>query len=136
MEVKSKYVYTIALVDDDVVCHKLMRHYLKMEGNTCLLNFYNGQEAFEYLMNPNQSILPNLLFLDINMPICNGWSFLRKFDLLESDIKERMKIFLMSSSISPSDLDQAEQERSVAKYITKPMGKQYLLNLINNERNT
>lgn len=86
-----------------------------------LLVFRNGKEALETLTNmADDGIdLPTVIFLDINMPVLDGWQFLEEFDQI---LKEQViHIFILSSSIDPQDLKKAELFESVREFIHKPI---------------
>ena len=117
------------VVDDDEFSNKISK--------IRLLNFLKGikistftipQEGLEYLMNslPEEEII---LFLDINMPIMNGWEFLEKFDMLSTDKKARIKVFILSSSLDQNDRRKASMNKYVIDYFVKPMEKELILNL-------
>lgn len=88
----------------------------------------NGKDAFdEYLMDGDN--LPEIIFLDINMPILNGWEFL---DLLNShDLNKLPKIYMLTSSISPEDVNKSENHPLVTGYFTKPLSLDKLSELKN-----
>ncbi|TAE50932.1 MAG: response regulator [Bacteroidetes bacterium] len=93
-----------------------------------ILVFQTGQEALDYL-NANQQdadMLPEILFLDINMPIMDGFQFLEEFEKFSSVVHEKSKIIMLSSSISPKDIDRAAGSRYVKKYLNKPLNSRYL----------
>jgi two-component SAPR family response regulator len=64
------------------------------------------------------SIKPDVIFLDLNMPVINGFQFLSKYANLNI-IKENIKIFVLSSSLNPADLHRAENDPNVTKFIEK-----------------
>jgi CheY-like chemotaxis protein len=109
----------ILLVDDDPIQNlintKLLR---RAEISEEIDVAVNGKLAFDQYMNGNEE-LPELIFLDINMPIMNGWEFL---DLLDLKGYESMPIiYMLTSSISPSDIEKSENHPMVTNYITKPL---------------
>lgn len=86
-----------------------------------LLVFPNGRLALDdlNLMASEGAELPSIIFLDINMPVLDGWQFLEEFEqLLENQI---IHVFILSSSIDPLDLKRAEQFQSVREFIHKPI---------------
>ncbi len=93
-----------------------------------ILKFQTGQEALEYLSSnqDNLSELPEIVFLDINMPIMDGFQFLEDFEKFSQDVHERCKIIMLSSSISPKDIDRAASSKLVKKYLNKPLKPRYL----------
>jgi CheY-like chemotaxis protein len=74
--------------------------------------------------------LPKIIFLDLNMPVMDGFGFLAEYDKLVKDypnLKTDVKIIVLSSSISPIDIDRASTNPHVFKYLNKPLSEKYLL---------
>ncbi len=91
----------------------------------------SGPAALEYLKQvlANKETLPEIIFLDLNMPVMDGFGFLEEFDIIFKEygnIKEDCKIIVLSSSISPVDIDRASTNPYVYKYINKPLSEKYL----------
>jgi len=93
-----------------------------------ILKFQTGQEALEYLSDHQNNLgeLPEIVFLDINMPIMDGFQFLEDFEKFSDDVHAKCKIIMLSSSISPKDIDRAASSRYVKKYLNKPLKPRYL----------
>lgn len=122
----------ICLVDDEAVFHWIVGEYLRKMGiEQDLLSFYNGEEIFEYLSEGKES-LPDILLLDLNMPVCNGWKFLEKYEELKETNGSNMKIYIVSSSIDPKDKQRAESFSSIKDFISKPITDDVLLSILNN----
>ena len=66
---------------------------------------------------------PTVLLLDINMPGMNGWEFLEKYDNIDSAIKSRITVFLLSFSIDHRDKQMAANNKYVKGFLTKPFKK-------------
>jgi CheY-like chemotaxis protein len=91
----------------------------------------SGPAALKYLRDKliNKDQLPEIIFLDLNMPVMDGFGFLVEFDVLAKEhgnIKEDCKVIVLSSSISPIDIDKASTNPYVYKYINKPLSEKYL----------
>jgi CheY-like chemotaxis protein len=116
---------SVYIVDDDVVFHLIMKKLFQKTNLKLSTNYFkNGLEALEKLTsNTTESHeLPDLILLDINMPICDGWQFLDEFKNIAENIKDRIKIYLVSSSNSEDDLSKSKQYHGVVeKYYFKPM---------------
>ena len=83
----------------------------------------NGKDALEKYIE-KASTPPQVIFLDINMPIMNGWDFL---DILNKKGWDRLpKIYMLTSSISPEDIQKSEAHPMVDNYITKPLNLEKL----------
>eukprot|EP00746_Dinoflagellata_sp_MGD_P042858 gnl/MRDRNA2_/MRDRNA2_203914_c0_seq1.p2 gnl/MRDRNA2_/MRDRNA2_203914_c0~~gnl/MRDRNA2_/MRDRNA2_203914_c0_seq1.p2 ORF type:complete len:146 (+),score=8.88 gnl/MRDRNA2_/MRDRNA2_203914_c0_seq1:562-999(+) len=84
-----------------------------------------GQKA-----NPNHGKLPNLIFLDINMPELSGFQLLEKFDAMDLFKKNNIEIVILSSSKNDSDIEKSKKSGLCSSYITKPLTKDKLEKLL------
>lgn len=124
---------TIGVVDDEAVFHWIVEEYLrKMEIDNEVVSFYNGEEVYQHL-SENLEPLPDVLLLDINMPICDGWKFLEMYERFNADGKQKLKIYIMTSSIDPRDKARAQTFSSVQNFISKPVTDKILLSILNDK---
>ncbi len=116
----------LCLVDDDDIYQYTFLTQLK-DTNLAkdILLFSDGEMAMDYIEAnlSDLSSLPDVIFLDINMPIMDGWEFLEEFVRLKPDIGKEIVIYMVSSSIDPSDLDRAKAITEVSDYLIKPIIK-------------
>jgi len=116
---------TICIIDDDSILHSIMKVKLKKKAYIRnFLSFTNGKTALEYFENKENWIserLPDVIFLDINMPIMDGWQFLEHFEDISPKLVKRVDIYMLSSSIDNRDIDRAHKNKNVKAYLTKPM---------------
>jgi len=116
-------VNCIALVDDDATTNFLNKRMILKSGYAKqVVILKNGKEAIDYLseeMDENHP-RPNLILLDINMPIMNGFQFLDAYEALPETHKADQVVVLLSSSEQPLDKLEAEK-RGVDTYIAKPL---------------
>ena len=112
------------IVDDEeinlVITKKLLQHIL---GAVDILTFTDGGEALTYFSNNfDYNVWPQVnLFLDLNMPIVSGWDFLDFFRELKDEIKSRVNIYILTSSIDPIDKRRALTNSNVIACFSKPL---------------
>lgn len=110
------------IIDDDSI-HVFGAKRAIGSGNFCkeVLVFKNGKDAFDQLsqiFSLGEGI-PELILLDINMPVWDGWDFLDEF--LKLPESERVKILIMTSSVDPVDRTKAKTYKQVSNFIIKPI---------------
>jgi CheY-like chemotaxis protein len=120
---------SVMLVDDNEIDNIINEKIIEASAFAeTILVFQTGQEALDYLREnqKDDEKLPEIVFLDINMPIMDGFQFLDDFESFSENVLEKCKIIMLSSSISPKDIDRAASNRYVKKYLNKPLNKRYL----------
>jgi CheY-like chemotaxis protein len=119
-----KEIDIVMLVDDsetDNFINKRVIELTKFSKKIIINN--SGRNALEFLL-ANQHTpenLPDLIFLDINMPIVDGFVFLYEFEDFPENIKDKCKIIILSSSTNKQDIDRIVDNRYVIDYVTKPL---------------
>lgn len=121
----------IAIVDDDTIFQFTTKVKIEKLSLAETIDIYNdGEEIYEYLKSASDKELPEILLLDINMPIVDGWDFLELYGGLPSTVTSKISIFMLSSSINPVDLEKAESHPHITKYITKPISDDVLKEIL------
>ena len=110
---------TILCVDDDpitlMLCKKVIK---KAEFSEDVMFANNGQEAYELFQslvskkNKSEEFqLPQLIFLDLNMPVMNGWEFLQAYHNLGENIKSKVIVVMLTTSDNPDDEAKAKAKK-------------------------
>jgi CheY-like chemotaxis protein len=87
-------------------------------------------EGLLFIKNKYQaSTNHTVLFLDLNMPEFTGWEFLKKFEKLNEKIKDKVSIYLLSSSVIKSDWDKAEANKYVKGFVSKPLYRETIISI-------
>ena len=113
------------IIDDDatnnLICKITINRALQQSH---IVAFTDPEDGFEYFRSGQvlQSEGPVTLLLDINMPKMTGWEFLEQFDQLPDEIKNAVRIYIVSSSIAQLDQDRAQANKYVQQYLCKPLG--------------
>ncbi|WP_416864401.1 MAG: response regulator [Imperialibacter sp.] len=126
-------VKNLFLVDDDDIYTYLTTATIKETSLVEVIKvFGNGQEAIDFLTENknNPDSLPDVIFLDLAMPIMDGWGFLEEFIELHPFIGKKIEIYVCTSSISPDDLEKVKRITLVSDYIIKPLSQEILVKLI------
>lgn len=120
---------TIALIDDDEIFQFTTSRIIKLTNLPFnITQFFNGEQAMTYLSNNAQQPdkLPDIILLDINMPVIDGWMFLDEFKTLAKKLKKKITIYMVSSSIAPEDIRRAKSNPFVSDYLVKPVSAETL----------
>ncbi len=120
---------TVMLVDDNDTDNFISQKIIELTGFSKKIIVKNsGKSALEYLQtNENDADnLPELIFLDINMPIVDGFVFLFEFERFSDLLKNKCKIAILSSSDNKRDIERIVDNQYVIKYITKPLTEEAL----------
>ncbi|NKI25600.1 response regulator [Arenibacter sp. 6A1] len=122
-----------SIIDDDELYIFLIKKTLTKVAPIQFTNvFGNGLDAINFIKEnrENQDLLPDVLLLDLNMPIMDGWEFLEAYTKLKPTICKPIAIYICSSSISPDDVIAAENHIEVTDYIVKPLSKEKINQLL------
>ena len=128
----------VLLIDDEAGTNLLNQ---KIVDNARVTEFVevrlNGQQAIHRLAELHtqaQSLeiarLHVLIFLDINMPVMDGWEFLESFESFPLQLKESCTIVMLTTSFNPDDKSRAQKHPAVHKYLIKPLTPQKFENLL------
>ena len=123
------------LVDDDEIFVFLTRKtILKTHFEGTVSVFTNGKEALDALtpMIGNPGLLPGIIFLDLSMPVMDGWGFLEEFIQMKHRFLVPITIYIVSSSVSPHEIMRAKAMADVLDFIIKPVSREKFIEIIQN----
>ena len=123
----------ICIVDDDSIYQYAMRKDLQsLEMEKELLFFNDGEEAMNFMTANliDTKSLPDIIFLDINMPIMDGFQFMEHFVQLKPRLGKKITVYMVSSSIDPEDIKRAEAISEISDYLIKPVNLGELRELV------
>jgi CheY-like chemotaxis protein len=119
----------VMLVDDNDTDNFISRRIIELSKFAKRIEVKNsGKSALQYLEENqnNPENLPDLIFLDINMPIVDGFVFLFEFEMFPESVKNKCKIAILSSSDNKRDIEKIVDNDYVIKFITKPLSNEAL----------
>lgn len=123
----AKKYRTVMLIDDNEIDNLINQKMI--EAADIAENIYThtgAKSAIEFLRNMEKlevasEVLPDVIFLDIDMPLMDGFQFLDEFEKLSNKTKNSCKIVMLTSSINPQDFDRSRKYSNVKLYLNKPL---------------
>lgn len=120
----------VLIVDDDEVNNYLCTRIINLcEFSQDVTACTNANDGLAYLKKSAPDGLPDIIFLDINMPIKTGWDFLDEYIKLEEILDKKIQIYMLSSSVYEEDISRAKGIPSVKDYISKPLSEDLLMHI-------
>jgi CheY-like chemotaxis protein len=121
----SNHYKTCLLIDDNYIDNFVTRRILESSNFAEKIIVSNSAtEAMTSLRTG--AIKPDVIFLDIRMPQMGGFEFLQEFDKLDIDNKMDIKIFMLSSSLDPTDLKKSSNNKYITHFLHKPLTQKAL----------
>jgi CheY-like chemotaxis protein len=118
--------------DDEIYTFTVKRIIDNSELAKKTLFFPNGRLAIDFFKEylHQKDSLPDLILLDINMPILNGWQFMDEFVTLRPLISKRIVVYIVSSSVDDRDMRRARAYEEVSDFIVKPITSEMFRQMI------
>ncbi len=135
-----KMIDSVLLIDDDEATNFINELLIRKAGVTnslCIAR--NGRDALELLHKCKEAAgkeiyLPKLILLDINMPVLDGFGFLKSFENLDIPGKESVVIVVLTTSLNPKDIERVKVA-GVNDFVNKPLTRESLQHLLNKHFN-
>jgi CheY-like chemotaxis protein len=125
--------FIICIVDDDEIYKFTMRKTIEMNKLARkVLIFSDGEEALDFITDNlgNNQDLPDVIFLDINMPIMDGFQFMQEYIKIKPRVGKKITIYMVSSSVDADDIEKANEISDIAGYLIKPIKASELNDII------
>jgi CheY-like chemotaxis protein len=124
---------TMYVIDDDDTYQFVIKRTIEATRLVQQIKiFSNGREAMSFLESvlEKPELLPEIILLDLTMPVMDGWNFLENYLLIKPRIGKKVIIYVVSSSINPVDVERAKNISEVTDYVVKPISKAKLIALL------
>jgi len=126
----------LIFIDDSPLDHFILKRILYKFNLAYEVNCTdNGGEVIQFLEQNRLSdnILPDIILLDLYMPQFDGWAFLEKVQQIYPYLSKSVRIYILSSSINPRDIQYAKQFSCVQSFIFKPITREVLERVVDEE---
>ena len=131
----GKKYRTVMLIDDNEIDNLINQKMIEAASVTeHIYTKKKKKSAIEFLKNMEKlemadQVLPDLIFLDIDMPLMDGFQFLDEFEKLSNVAKKKCKIVMLTSSINPQDFNRSKKYENVRLYLNKPLSHESIAKL-------
>lgn len=119
----------VFIIDDDPIHQRIAQ--IMIAKHQLYDEFVSYTEAGKALADlesnfSNLDFLPDVILLDLNMPVMDGWDFLEKFEKNNSNFKKDIRVFIVSSSVDEKDISRSQTFPSVKGFISKPLNPEII----------
>ncbi len=120
----------VYLIDDDRLVNMISERIIKLAEFASEVVVYSGAgkalEGMSEIAAGSPGNFPEIIFLDTNMPEIDGWGFLEAYGKFDESLREKCKVFILSSSIDTRDINKAKTYNTVSDFISKPLSFAHL----------
>lgn len=129
----QKNPINICIVDDDDIYQFTIIKTLQLFNlPKNIIAFADGEEALNFMLDNlgEDHKLPDVIFLDINMPIMDGFQFIDEYIKIKPKVGKSITIYMVSSSVDPVDIERAKKISAISDYIIKPIRQGQLKSIL------
>lgn len=121
----------LLVIDDDDINIFIIKKIVEKTGHHInMIAKSNGQQAIDFLKETiaQNKPVPQLVLIDINMPVMNGWEFIEAYETL--GITQKVDMYILSSSVYENDIERTKSYKAVKGFISKPLSMERLTELV------
>jgi CheY-like chemotaxis protein len=121
------------LIDDDEIFTYIIKKIIEeSEISEQITIFSNGRDAINYLTEvaEEETLLPKVIFLDLNMPLLDGWGFLDEYIRLKPKMCKKINLYVITSSVSTYDHEKSKEYSDITDFIVKPLAKEKFISIV------
>lgn len=129
----------IWIIDDDDLFIMITRNNIrKVSTQIATEVFHDGRESMHSLTQriSEGGNLPDIIFLDLNMPLVDGWVFLSTYAQLAAEVRSKIQLYICTSSIDPKDISRAKEFEDVTEFKEKPLSTDIVVEILNSINRT
>ncbi|SFD05240.1 response regulator [Algibacter pectinivorans] len=130
----SKNLSFCVVDDDDIYQYTIKKTIQSLDFDNSVIAFSDGEEAINFMIeNLNkEDELPDIILLDINMPIMDGFQFMEEYIKIKPNLGKKITIYMVSSSVDNADLERAKKISEISDYIIKPIKRGRIQTIVDN----
>jgi CheY-like chemotaxis protein len=131
----SRKYRSVMLIDDNEIDNLINQKMIEAAAITENIYTHTGaKSAIEFLKNMEkmdvaEKVLPDVIFLDIDMPLMDGFQFLDEFEQLSQITRKKCRIVMLTSSINPQDFSRSKKYNNVKLYLNKPLSHENIMRI-------
>ena len=125
-------INNLAIIEDEEISAFITKKIIEMDRRTKQIHiFKNGETAIDYFKTyaSEAQLLPEVIFLDLNMPVMNGWQFIEAYQKIFYKFAKKLEIYILSSSITIAEINKIKEIKVISGHIIKPITKQLFAEL-------
>ncbi len=133
---QMSHIPLIWIIDDDDLFIMITRNNIRKTSSQLEVEvFHDGQESMDCLIErvSTGANLPDIILLDLNMPIADGWAFLTNYAQLDAEVRNKIQVYVCTSSIDPKDVHRAKEFEDVKDFKEKPLSTEVILEILGNK---
>lgn len=109
------------LIEDNLIDQLVTKELLKKVLSTATISIANnGQEGIQWVKSYKNNNETLIILLDVQMPVMNGLEFLNEYEMMNDELKNKIQIYVLSSTLDPDEIKEIKRHRDVKAFLSKP----------------